>query len=156
MSILFSQVTLVSKSMKAKIAEALVSKLETVRDLKYISFDRIKLLASDFNDTEIPAVQVYDVSSEHQHENSRSKYFWRLTLEILMKGNEWRQVSQTDLWNLEYQVKRALFVNPNLGVPGVIQLTLLGTSTDLHLLEPYYFARMDLEVQFYEDAVRPC
>lgn len=150
------QVKMVILSMKSRIAQKIVDILNGVPQLQYVAFDRVKVLISDFKDVDLPAAQVIDVSAEHKHENVRSKYFWQITIELLMKANEWNEVNQQDLWNLEYEVKRALFRVPNLGIPGVIQLNLLGTSTDLHLLMPYYFARMDLQVDFYEEAVRAC
>ena len=156
MTALLSQVLLAPRSTKSMIAEALVSRLSLVRQLRYVSFDRIKLLVDDFHPHEIPACQVYDVSLEHLHENGRGRNTWRLAIEILMRGDENRTVSQSDLWDLEYQVKRVLMAQPKLGIKNVIQLELLGTATDLHLLEPFYFSRMDWQVLFYEDVVRPC
>lgn len=150
------QVRMIVKSMKTKIAEAMVAKLETIPQLEYVSFDKIRLLASDFKDVDIPAAQLIDVRLDHQHEAPRSKKFWQVALELLLKGNQWREVSQQDLWNLEYEVLRKLFEKPNFGIKGVIHIRYLGSSTDLHLLEPYYFSRMDFEVQFYEDLIGQC
>lgn len=151
------QVKRIVKCMKTKISEAIVAAIQDqIPAIKYISFDDIKILASDFASVQMPAIQIIDLQSEHRHEQGRSKWAWRLTVEILLKSNEWDQVSQQDLWNLEYIVKRALFKVPNLGIPGVIQLNLLGGATDLHVIKPFYFARMDLQVDFYEDAVRAC
>jgi hypothetical protein len=142
--------------MKSLISTALISRIQTVRSVRTISFDEIKLIISDFKDVEIPAVQIIDLNSQVTHEQSRIKWFWRLAVEIILKSTEWDTVSQQDLWNLEYEVIRAIFAYPNLNVPGVIHCHLLGSATDLHLLKPYYFSRLDLQVEFYEAAVRPC
>lgn len=150
------QTRMVIKSMKSKIADALTTKVAEIPQLNYVSFDKVRLLASDFKDIEIPAVQLIDVRLDHQHEAPRSKKFWQIALELLLKGNQYHEVSQQDLWNLEYEVLRKIFERPNFGLRGVIHIKYLGSSTDLHLLDPYYFSRMDFEIQFYEDLVGTC
>jgi hypothetical protein len=47
-----------------------------------------------------------------------------------------------------------LFADPNLSIPGVIHLQYLSATTDLHLLEPYYYCRLELLCQYYEPLVR--
>lgn len=149
-----SQVRLVVKSMKSKIADKIIEKCAAVPGIKYVAFDKVRLLAAHFKEFEIPAIQLIDVNLTSEHENSRSKNYWQIALELLMRGSENGEVSQQDLWNLEYLVKRALWQQPNLGIKGVIHLKFLGSTTDLHLLEPYYFSRLDFEAQYYEDLVR--
>lgn len=157
-----SQVRLVIESMKTKIAREILAICATIPVVKYTAFDKVKLLAADFLETEIPAIQLIDVNMTSVHEMSRAKKTWQIALELLMKGNESGSVSQSDLWNLEYEVLRKLWAHP--GLPGVksgsggkvIQMNFLGSQTDLHLLEPYYFARLDFEVLFYEAMVTDC
>jgi len=151
-----SQVRLVYQSMKAKIAREIVSRCETIAVVKYVAFDKVRLLASDFKDFEIPAIQLIDVGMTSIHEMARAKKTWQITLELLMRGDQYNQVSQEDLWNLENEVLRKLWANPNLGIPGVIQMVFLGSTTDLHLLEPFYYSKLDFQVVFYEDLVRHC
>jgi hypothetical protein len=38
-------------------------------------------------------------------------------------------------------------------IPGIIHLRHLGSQTDLHLLDPLYFARLDFEVIYYQPLV---
>jgi hypothetical protein len=157
-----SQVRIVIESMKAKIAREIMAICATIPVVKYVAFDKVKLLAADFLETEIPAIQLIDVNLTSVHEMSRSKNNWQIALELLMKSDESVTVSQSDLWNLEYEVKRKLWANP--GLPGVsagaggkvIQMNFIGSQTDLHLLEPYYFSRLDFEVVYYESLVTDC
>ena len=151
-----SQVRMVIKSMKTLISEAIVAKLNEIPQIRYVAFDKVRLLASDFKDVEIPAIQLIDIRLDHEHQAPRSKKFWQIALELLLKGNQYHEISQQDLWNLEYEVLRKLFERPNFGIRGMIHIKYLGSSTDLHLLEPYYFSRMDFEVQFYEDLIGQC
>jgi len=142
--------------MKTKIAREILARCATIPVIKYTAFDKVRLLSSDFKDFEIPAIQLIDIGMSSVHEASRAKKSWQIALELLLKGSEDWTVSQSDLWNLENEVLRKLWATPNLGIRGVIQMNFIGSQTDLHLLEPYYFARLDFEVLFYEDLVRAC
>lgn len=150
------QVQMNIQSMKSRIAQRIVEVLQGVRDVQTVIFDKVKVLASDFDDTSLPVIQLIDVSQSGVHEQGRVKYTWTIALELAMKQSVDRSVNQQDLWNLEYQVKRKLWKNPNLKIPGVIDIKFVGSETDLHLLEPYYFARIFFEVTFYEAIVRDC
>jgi len=141
-------------SKKRAICEAILAKLDGVVAIKTKSFDRVRLYSSDFQDHELPAIQIIDIDETIQHEMSRAKKAWRLGLEIVMKPNEFGDVSQKDLWDMQYTVERALFADPNLSIPGVIHLQYLSATTDLHLLEPYYYCRLELLCQYYEPLVR--
>lgn len=140
-------------SMKTLIAEAIMARLETVAGVKYKNFDIVKLLASDFQDHELPAIQLIDLNESVEHEQRRAKKTWTIALEVVLKPNEFGTKSQKDLWNLCYSIERTLWQFPNLAVPGVIHLRYLGSQTDLHLLAPFYFARLDFDVLYYQPLV---
>jgi hypothetical protein len=140
-------------SMKTLIAEAIMARLETVAGVKYKNFDIVKLLASDFQDHELPAIQLIDLNESVEHEQRRAKKTWTIALEVVLKPNEFGTKSQKDLWDLCYLIERTLWQFPNLGVPGVIHLRYLGSQTDLHLLAPFYFARLDFDVLYYQPLV---
>ena len=148
----------VIKCMKSIISEAVLEKLQGITRVKYLSFDKIKIIQSDFNDHELPAIQIIDISETVTHEQNRTKNTWMLSLEIVMRTTEIEPIGQQDLWNLEYEVKRKLWADPTLGIKnkGMVHLRLLGTTTDLHLLEPFYYCRMDFEAIYYEHIVRDC
>lgn len=151
-----NQVRLVVRSKKSIIASAIMEVLDGVSRLKYKSFDRIRLTSDDFSEVTMPAAQLIDVQETIEHEQTRAKKTWTIALEIVMKETQWEPISQQDLWNLAYEVERALWAKPNLGIPGVIHLRYLGSQTDLHLLESHYFTRLDFEVLYYESLVRDC
>lgn len=150
------QVNLTIKSMKSLIAEALLARLSNVRALQTIEFDRVRLRSDDFMSVDCPAIQLIDITENIEHERLRAKKTWNIALELVMKSTPDNPISQQDLWNLQYEVERMLWGNPNLGIPGVIHLRYLGSTTDLHLLDPYYFTRLDLEVLYYEPLVSEC
>lgn len=156
MSILFGQLKLAPQSTKSRIAKALKGILEDMPIFRYVSFDRIKLYTSDFNESELPAAQFIDVSESITHERSRVLRRWSISLEIVHKATENEFISQEDMWNIEYQVARKIWINPNLGIPGVVHCLYTSNSTDLHLLEPFYLLRMDFDVLYYEHLVEDC
>ncbi|NCY21576.1 hypothetical protein EBX31_06435 [bacterium] len=140
-------------SLKTDIAAAILERLESVTALKSKTFDTVKLLASDFQDHELPAVQLIDLAETVEHEQRRAKKYWQIALEVVLKPNEFGTKSQRDLWDLCYEIERALWERPNLRIPGIIHLKHLGSQTDLHLLEPLFFARLDFEVIYYQPLV---
>lgn len=151
-----TSVKLVVQAKKSKIADAILAKLDGIGRIKYKSFDRIRLSRDDFSEVQTPAIQLIDVNETVEHEQSRAKKTWTIALELVLKETQYEPVNQQDLWNLAYEVERALWADPNLSIPGVIHLRYIGSQTDLHLLEPYYFTRLDFEVLYYEPLVRQC
>lgn len=143
----------ITQSMKDRIASALVTRLEGLAALKTVEFDRVRLRSDDFMSVDCPAVQLIDIAERVEHEARRAKKTWSLALELVMRGTEDTPVSQRDLWNLQYEVERVLWEKPNLGIPGMIHLRYQGSQTDLHLLEPFFFVRLDLEALYYEPLV---
>ena len=137
-------------TIKQQIANAIVEKLKAIPTLKSVEFDRVRIRADDFTSVDCPAVQIIDIAETVQHEHSRAKKTWQLALEIVLRSTSDTPVSQIDLWSTQYAVERKLWSIPNLAIPGVIHLRYLGSQTDLHLLEPFYFVRMDIEALFYE------
>lgn len=150
------QVRINARSMKSKIADALVAKLNEVSDLVYVKFDEVRVNATDFQEHELPACQVIDVQESVTHEQNRVLKNWNLTIEVVLKQTSYRIVNQQALWDLMYQIERKLWSIPNLGIPGVVHMVYIGNQTDLHLVDPYYIGKLDLQVVYYESLVRDC
>lgn len=145
------------QTMEAKIAQKIVEVIETeLPEIKTINSDRIRLATSDFRDHELPAVQLWDVSQSIEHQRGRKLATWALSLEIIMKQLQSGLVNQEYIWELRRKVELALWSKPNLGIPGVVHLIYTGNITDLHTIEPYYIARIDFDVQFYDDLTGSC
>jgi len=143
-------------SIEETIMDALASRVATVTDVVTINTDRIILSTSDFRDHELPAVQIWDVAQSVQHQRGRILVNWAMSLEIIMKSLETGAVNQRTLWDLRRQIQLALWNEPNLNIPGVVHLIYSGNITDLHLIEPFYIARIDFDVQFYDDLTGSC
>lgn len=139
------------------IADSLVSLIRTdVPSLKVVNFDKVKLSIEDFQAHEIPACQIYDVSQTNTHVRGQKEVLWGLAIEIIMRPTVTGTVDQKALWNLRRDIELVIWAQPNLNVTQVIHAIYKSNITDLHLLEPYYIARMDLDVKYRDDLTGSC
>jgi hypothetical protein len=145
-------------SVRSDIATALLARLATVTELKYRAFDEVRLMASDFQDFELPAAQVIDLQETAEHEMRRKKANWQLAIELIVGPNGAATPSQQTLWDLMQTVERAIWASPaNLDLPGkVIQVVIGVSSTDLHLMKPFYLGRLEFSVLYYQPLVAEC
>lgn len=143
-------------AIETDIMDAIVARVATVPEIITINSDKIVLATSDFQDHEIPAVQIWDLAQVVEHQRGRILVNWALSLEIIIRSLETGIASQRDLWELRRKIQLALWDQPNLGIPGVVHMIYTGNITDLHLLEPNYIARIDFDVQFYDDLTGSC
>lgn len=144
------------QSVRSKIADALMARLALIPEVKYRSFDTVRLQASDFADYEIPAVQIIDLAELTTHEMKRAKKDWNLVIEVIVGPTMTEGVTQQGLWNLMQLVEQTIWAVPNFGLSEVIHAKLLTTSTDLHLMAPFYLGRIELSVMYYQPLVGEC
>jgi hypothetical protein len=142
--------------MEEQIFDALVDAIETVTEVQTINSDRIFLATTQFRDHEFPAVQIWDVAQSFEHQRGRVLVNWAISVEIIMKSLVSGEVSQKELWELRHKIQKALWAQPNLGIPGVVHLVYTGNVTDLHTIEPHYIARIDFDVVYYDDLTGSC
>jgi hypothetical protein len=135
-----------------------MARLALVTELKYRSFDTVRLQASDFADYEIPAVQLIDLSELTTHEQRRAKKDWNLIIEVIIGPTPEVDggVTQQELWDLMQLIEETVWAVPNFGLTEVIHAKLLATSTDLHLMQPFYLGRIEMSVMYYQPLVGAC
>jgi hypothetical protein len=143
-------------SLRSQIAQAVLDRLDLVGEYNYIGGDKVRLQSSDFQDYELPACQIIDLGNPATHERSRAKRLWTLAIEIIMGPTSTEEPTQKKLWDLVEYTENTLFAVPNLGIPGVIHMHLIDSYTDLHIMGPFYTARIEIEVEFYQPLVAPC
>lgn len=146
-------------SKRTEIAQAIAAKITTdlvPASIKTVITDKVRLTASDFQDWELPAVQLIDLGEVNQHEMRRGRKTWNLALEVVIGPTAEDPVSQEELWDLMELLETTIWPVPQLGLTYVIHAKLLGSSTDLHLLDPYYVGRLDLTVDYYQPLVGDC
>lgn len=143
-------------SIESQISDKLVAIIDAIPEVKTVNFDEVKLAISEFRPHELPAVQFWDTGGTVEHERGRIIMNWGLSLEIVMRSKQTGVVNQKDLWDLRRAIQRAIWEQPNLGIPGVIHSVYTGTITDLHSVEPHYIARLDFDIRFYDDLTGSC
>jgi hypothetical protein len=136
-------------SRRTAISQEIMARLAVVTAIKTRSFDKIRLLASDFQDWELPLAQVIDLGDNATYINQQRRRTWNLAIEIAIGPKAEDGVNQAELWDLMEEVEVALDALPKLNLSYVIHLKQLGSSTDLHLLEPLYTGRIDLTIDYY-------
>lgn len=144
-------------SIKSQIHDALLARLLLVPDFKYRAFDVVRLGSADFKPHELPAVQVIDLGETTVPEMNRRRKMWSLVLEIVV-GPTGVQVAgepiQKTLWDLMDLTEDTLWDRPkNFGIPGLLHMHLNLSSTDLHLLKPFYLGRLEVAFEYYQG---PC
>lgn len=147
-------------SIRSQIADAMVTRIATLSPtfIKTVSFDTVRLLATDFQEIELPAVQLIDLGEVSEPEQLRAKKTWQISIEIVIGPSAAMNYEpiQKDLWDLMERVENVLGPKPNFEIPQVLHGLLLGSSTDLHLIKPLYTARIDYSVIYYQHVGGDC
>ena len=144
-------------SVKSAICDAMLARLALMTEWKYKSFDLVKLESADFATNELPAIQMIDLGEINTHEMRRGKKQWNVVLEIIIGPDGVNTPpTQKDLWDLMQKTEETLWAVPNLWLPTVTQMVLLGSSTDLHLLTPLYLGRIEMLIEYYQPLVGSC
>ncbi len=127
-----------------------------VPEVKTSTFLDVKSTITDFNESALPAVQIWDVAQEIEHQRGFALVTWVLNLELVMKSTSDKAITQRDLWELRRQIELALWDKPNLEIPGVIHMLYRNNLTDLHLLKPFHTATMEFQVLFRRKLTGSC
>jgi hypothetical protein len=144
-------------SIESDIVDKIVSTVESVPGINYVKFDEIKLAIEDFSSHELPAVQIWDNGQVIKHERQRIQVDWNLSLELIMKTDAIKGVvDQKILFEKRREIQLVLWDRPNLDIPGVVHMIYTGNISDLHLLRPYYIARIDFSVRYYDQLTGTC
>lgn len=146
----------IPESVRSKIADAILARLDLVTELKYKNFDAVRLQASDFADWELPAAQMIDLAELTTHEMRRARKEWNLVIEVIVGPTEEEAVTQHSVWDLMQAIEEQIWAVPNLGLAEVVHCKLLTSSTDLHLMAPFYLGRLEMSVIYYQPLVGSC
>lgn len=147
-------------SLRTQIGNALAAQiLAAIPTLKYCKAgEKPKITTGDFNEFELPAVQIIGGIDTNKHEMARGRKLWNLMVEIIIgpiAATDY-QPTQADLWDLMETAEQAIMAVPKLGIPSVIHVHLLGSEPDLALLLPMISGRIDIAVEYYQSLVGPC
>lgn len=143
---------------KRQIMTALAARISALNLFATVETNKIRIMASDFGDHELPGCQLIGIAEEPQHHHNRILRSWVIHIEIVMKSTENGVVTQYDLWDMQQAVESQLGgqaqlkdVTSGLPIPGFLDINYRGSVNDLHMEEPYYTARMEVLCRFYTD-----
>jgi hypothetical protein len=147
-------------SLRTQIGDNLAAQiLAAIPTLNYCkSGERPKIIAGDFNEYELPAVQIIGGADSNTHEKSRGRKMWNILVEVVIgpiAATDYLP-TQRDLWDLMELIEQAIMSQPRLGIASVIHVHLLGSEPDLALLTPLFSGRIEIAVEYYQSLVGPC
>lgn len=145
-------------SIRSQIIDALIGRIQLVLEVKTIGYDRIKLLEFDFDEWELPAIQILDGEETNIHEMKRGRKSWPLTIELIIGPIQASQYkpTQKDLWDLIEKIEKSIMQSPQLNLKEIISVKLLGSSTDQGILRPFFSARINFNIDYYQELVGAC
>jgi hypothetical protein len=110
-----------------------------------VSWERIRLLDTDFIESEIPAIQLYDLNTTYTHQSGRVEARMQIVIELVMKQTSQGVVDQGTLFDRLEDIEAAVGSNIDLGISGMLHLRYVSSTTDRHTIEPYYIAALEFE-----------
>lgn len=131
-------------SIEGAIFEALATLLGTLSWVKTVEFERPRIVASDWREPELPALQFFDNRAIVTHEGGDISIQWSLSIEIVLKSTQIDTVTQVVLFDKKHEVEDLIGANVDLGIQnlGMQHLRFDGWETDV-TEEPYYVCRLD-------------
>lgn len=129
-------------SIEGKIFEALAAVLTALSWVKSVEYERPRIVAGDWLEHELPAVQFFDNRAQVTHAKGDIYVQWALSIEMILKATATNAASQTVLFDRKKEIEDAIGANVDLGIPGMQHLRFDGWETDT-TEEPYFVCRLD-------------
>lgn len=130
---------------KRQIFEALATRLSTLAWVKLVSWEKVRLTESDFQDHEIPCIQMYDTGALNTHQGGRVEARMGIIVELVLKQTTSMVVNQGILFDYVEEIEQLIGGQIDLGVAGVLHLRYVSDNTDLHTINPFYYASLEFE-----------
>ena len=135
---------------KTDILEALELKLKELPWAKSVEWKRIRLMAGDFADHDVPAIQFYAGATNYTHFTGRLEASTEISIELVMMQTSASVVEPQDVMNYAEDIELKIGESPNLGIPGMVHLKYLSDEIDLHTIEPYYYVRLTFAAIYHK------
>ena len=147
---------------KAEIASMLQMILQDIKrengykiDVKSVNFERIKRDHRSYKPEDTPIIQIVDVYKRYDHEYTRSRSFWNVALDLILRPSKSEDYSQEDIWAFEISVRRALMEDPKIGLGRYnAQIKLLDEISNLTINDPILSSTMGIEISYHEQLRR--
>lgn len=141
-------------SMEKKILAALKTALEELTFLNVVSIDKIRIANSDFQENEIPGIQIYDSGQFIEHNHQRVLKTWALTVEYFQKVDPEGRADQATLFDRKLEIERKIGDNLKLSInstpdEGAMRyIKYVASTTDLFMISDMSILQLFLEVRF--------
>lgn len=141
-------------SMENKIFANLKTILSELTWIKYIEYEKIRNTQSEFQDFELPAVQIYDLIESYSHVTSRVETSWQIIVELIQKANPDGTHNQAVLMDRKYEIERKIGENVKLNIQSVAEdgrikhVKYIQSQTSLFLIDGLSLAQLQFEVLF--------
>jgi len=136
-------------SKKHDVMVAIDTILKTIPWQKSVNWKKIRTSMDGVMQTDIPLIQFYQNGTSYTHEQGRLVATTQVVIECVLRSSTNALYDQGLLMDYVQDILEAIGKNPNLGVPGVIHARVLSDDQDLHLLDPYFYASINLEVIYH-------
>lgn len=122
-----------------------------------VNTEKIKLLSSDFEPHEFPAIQMYDLGETCQPaQQGENQCDWRVRIEIVLKNTSTFLIDQASLRQYKHIVERAIGSQVQLGVKKIIRVDYVTGITDPHIVDDLYIAQLDFVIRYFKGYTREC
>jgi hypothetical protein len=133
---------------KREIFEALETVISGLAWVKTINWEKILISETDIQDHEVPIIQIYDTGALNVHERGNLHVTLGITIELVLKQTETYQVDQGELFDKVEELETIIGENIRLNVPGFLHIRYVSEQTDLHTIDPYYYAALNFELEY--------
>jgi hypothetical protein len=115
---------------------------------KMISWEKIRVISSDFAEHELPVIQFYHVRTDYEQQQGRALARMQFNIELCLKSTTSGVINQKDLFDKMDLILQAIGTNPNLDISGMIHLRPISDETDIHILEPLFIGVWNFEALY--------
>lgn len=152
---------LIVDAIKARLA--LITTYDAPVAFQAIVSDKIRVNLSDWQDMEIPAVQIIDAGTLEIPERCRGAITWSVVVQICLRERNGFACTQETMWLYEQAAKEAIMGQPDLGLTGANALPYTAAikhimptdrAADLHTYAPNYVVNLGFQVLYYEPMTR--
>lgn len=135
-------------SIERTIFEKLKEICSEITWIKTVEIENIKSLISDYEEHELPAIQIFDADWAVKHLNCMIEKEWRIKLELVIKSTETTVLTQLDLFDYLDDVEEKFGANVRLRTSnGMFHIRYIGGVTDINQA-PFMIAQLDFAVLF--------
>lgn len=136
-------------SIEGRIFEQLATILDTLSWVETVEYERPRIVASDWREDELPAIQFFDNRAAVTHARGDVNVEWGLSIELIMKQTELADVNQIIFLDKKQEIEDLIGAHVNLDILdlGMIHMRYDGWETDV-TEKPYYVCRLDFTAMY--------